>query len=973
MKENLKNKFAIVRDLLETEYKMDMNTVEKITSVFFSDGYLPGWYLNCRSPKEISRHLFILTQLLNANIEHLTEVSDDGKEITYFVNVGRDFPGKLKAILEENYGIDFLSYDSIKLQSGIRIVSIVKRNYDLRSGDSQDIARRQELIDSIRNRGEVLKYKKYDSFIRTLSDEYLDEELSSVTDNPRVFRHMAVYEQLSRETPFFFSEDISQTKGWANHEGIREVRYTLGCLNCDGEFPKSVLDILKKHGLNLSRSYFDILRSPDLEEQVGIMSVYFVEGTEAGDFREDLKKLIVQPSPIKIESGKLQHKLEEIVRTISRKDLSDDEMTAVFGDLKDLIHQNKDINNPDEAGNYLLNSLSDFFDALACMGLENNYKVLKYLIGYDAFDEFWVETKHNGIVRNTEGFRTKHNSARGTNKGGIRNDMIVEFSEVAALAFMMTWKCARSKILFGGGKGGLKINPKDFGDDKIDFFDTLSNFGRALFLVTGPTKDVPAGDVGCGAKEIGHMFEGFKSALHDIAMIANGVKKTSAFLGNRVVSLEQARHILKDHFDIDYQDDLLLRELTANEEYLELVTAPQITGKPRMGIQARTGATGRGLCYSILTAVSNEFISGNWISSEKLDENEVGILKQFTEITEAFILEKEGKDIISDPMWDQLTRQIFKKLLRKKRVLVQGSGKVGSSVIEELSHYDVAIGGVADRDGAILGDHLDVKELIHEAMVHGTVMGCRNGVTDRIEGPSGGKNILEMECDILVLAALENTITVHNAARIKASVIACGSNGPNTSKAETILNERPVTVIYDFLANGAGVTASYFEWLRNLTERYRYEAEVIKRSVFNIDIMDSYIMPEYKDRIKGILMQKESEKTTREWNMILRDIMVSALNEDYKTSKRNQSSMKTAGFINAQLRVLAAIVLKLPAKERMELWETLPDKTKEALAPFIDHPEAKLHNKDVLNIREELYCSSEFSRESLCVNESMSL
>ena len=956
MKGNLFAKLSRVRDILETEYKMELNTVEKITTSFFTQGYLPAWYLNCRTSEEISRHLFIMTQMLNANSEHLAEVSDDGKEITYFVNVGRDFPGKLNRILEENQDIGFVSYDSIKLQSGIRIVSIVKRDKIFRNKDGETLKEQEELLESVRNRASILEYRNTESFISCLRDDYLEEELSSRSSSPRILRHLAIYEQLREDGPFCFNEDISHTQNMLNQEGTKEIRFTMGVRDCDSRFPMVILQRLKKMGLNLSRSYFDLLKPDDLNEQVGILSIYFREATDVAAFREFLSDFEYHPEVTREESGALQAQLEKILRTISRTDLNEDELVQVFEELRELTVRNKDTAKQDEAGNFLLNSLSDFFEALEHLGLDKNYKVLKYLIGYDAFDEFWVETKHNGTVRNTEGFRTKHNSVRGMNKGGIRNDMIVEFSEVAALSFMMTWKCARSKVLFGGGKGGLKINPRDFADNKLDFFDTLSNFGRSLFLVTGPAKDVPAGDVGCGAAEIGHMFEGFKSALHDIALIANGMKKSSAFMGNKVVSLEAARNILKEQFNINYQDGVLLRELADNEEYLELVAAPQITGKPRMGIQARTGATGRGLCYSILAAVANEYCSGRWPATEPLNQDEIELIGVFTEITETRILEQDGQDIIPDAQWEQLEKTVFVKLLKNKRVLVQGSGKVGSSVMTELSRFGVSLCGVADREGVIYGERLDLEELLEQAMKKGTVMGCKKGVTHREEGTARGVEILEKECDILVLAALENTLTVRNAGKVKASIIACGSNGPNTSKAEKILSSRPVTVIYDFLANGAGVTASYFEWLRNLTERYRYEAETIKKKDFDIDIMDRYIMPEYRTRIKGILRNPESVETTRQWNLILRDIMISALNEDFKEAGKNGFSMKTAGFINTQLRVLTATLLKLPREQRDELWESLSTDTRDKLIPFMRHPEARLHNPDALEIQEDL-CS----------------
>lgn len=959
MKHELQKKIDQVRVLLETGYHLDMNTVEKIASDIFTLDTLPVWYLHCKTPEEIARHLFIMTQLMNADDEHLTEVSDNGKEITYFVNVGRDFPGKLKAILEENRDIDFISFDSIKLSSGIRIVSLIKRYFDTPGGIEIDAPSKAALLQSVREHAQAAGYSHTEEFLSCLNDSYYDEELNSVSNHPRMIRHLDIYEQLLNGKDFLYTQDTCiqavTRKGPAEGE---EIRITLAGKSSGQQFPITVLELLKQLGLNLSRSYFDLLDSREAPYPVEILSLYFAPGTDTEELMSSLRSFSPDITAASVRAAGVHTRLEQAVRTISRKDLSAQELAEAVGTLKELTAWNKDVSDPHEPGIYLLNSFSDFFDALSYLGLDENPEVIRTLIGYDAFDEFWVETKHRGEIRNTEGFRTKHNSRRGMNKGGIRIDMIVEFSEVAALSFMMTWKCARSKILFGGGKGGLKIDPKSYGTDEIDFFDTLTNFGRALFMVTGPARDVPAGDVGCGGKEIGHMFEGFKSALRDIALIANGMKQTSAFMGNKVVSLRDARAILKNHFDVDHQDTQLLNEMIANEKYLELVAAPQITGKPRMGIQARTGATGRGLCYAILSTVSNEYLSGTWEAAQPLSAEEDRLLVYMQSVNEEMVLKKGGDAIFTEQQWTLLEQEIFPKLLKQKRVMVQGSGKVGSSVMQELDRFGISICGVADRDGAIYGDALDLEEMLREVKRTGTVFACTRGVQRKREGIAGGKELLCQPCDILILAALENTVTVSNVNDIRASVIACGSNGPNTSKAEVLLRDKQVAVVYDFLANGAGVTASYFEWLRNLSERFRYEAEHIKNEAFTLDCMDQYIMPEYRARIKDILSMHESEETTALWNTILRDIMISAVNDDYTAAKEMGVSMKTAGFVNSQLRVLAATLVQLPCEKRGQLWTTLSDKTQNLIRPFLEHPEIELYTCNKKSILKDLYPDS---------------
>ncbi|TFG62140.1 MAG: hypothetical protein E4H36_08700, partial [Spirochaetales bacterium] len=525
---------------------------------------------------------------------------------------------------------------------------------------------------------------------------------------------------------------------------------------------------------------------------------------------------------------------------------------------------------------------------------------------------------------------------------------------VSALAFMMTWKCARSKILFGGGKGGLKINPADYKGRSLDFFDTLANFGHYLFLVTGPLRDVPAGDVGCGPREIGHMFEGFKSTLHDLAKMVYGYKEKASFIGNKVISLEHARKILAENFHIDHMNKKAIRELVTNEKYLELVSAAQITGKPFMGIAARGAATGLGLCYSVLAAVTKLFLDGKWEPQSPLTAREKDLLQKTAEIKEPALLDKGGIDIISDGDWESL-KIIYGKLLKDKTVVVQGSGKVGGAAIDELKAFGINVTAIADREGAVMGDHLDIDELLEAAKKEDTVINVKKNVREVVHGAEEGTVILGLPCDILIPAALENTITVFNAGSIKAKLMVCGSNGPSTSKAETILFRKGITVVYDFLANGGGVTVSYFEWLRNLAERFKYEAEVIDKRGFDINIMDPYIMPEFKERIKNILSREESDEVTMEWNLLLRDIMFSAVHEDYDAAKLEGVSMKTVGFANTILRVLTAVFLAMPGNKRDEYWRSLPGKAKERFVPFFTHPEAELINRDVRSIARELF------------------
>jgi glutamate dehydrogenase (NAD(P)+) len=283
--------------------------------------------------------------------------------------------------------------------------------------------------------------------------------------------------------------------------------------------------------------------------------------------------------------------------------------------------------------------------------------------------------------------------------------------------------------------------------------------------------------------------------------------------------------------------------------------------------------------------------------------------------------------------------------------VVQGSGKVGGALISSLAPYGVRLIAVADAGGAVIGDALDPEEILSavensreypDKALRASVVHAKNNIRERIDGAGAGAHVLELECDIVAPAALENAITQENATRIHAKIEVCGANGPNSSRAERILADRGITVLYDFLANGAGVTASYFEWLRNLADRFRYEAEKIQGVPYDPACMDSYVMPEFRERLKIILAEREGEATTRAWNLLLRDIMFAAVNEDWHFAKERQVSMRSAGFINSQFRVLAAYLSRMDAGKRAELEATLPEKTKQMLKPFLAHPEAAL-------------------------------
>lgn len=195
-----------------------------------------------------------------------------------------------------------------------------------------------------------------------------------------------------------------------------------------------------------------------------------------------------------------------------------------------------------------------------------------------------------------------------------------------------------------------------------------------------------------------------------------------------------------------------------------------ITGKPlsQGGIAGRASATGRGVFFSIREAL-------NGAENAKLFGMTPG--------------------------------------LSDKRVIVQGLGNVGYWSAKFLQEGGATIVGISEMEGGIYDKNgLDVDEVFNHRKETGSILNFKNA-----KNVKRGNDVMTMECDILVPAALENQLTATNAPNIKAKMIAEGANGPTTADAETILLKRGVHIIPDAYCNAGGVTVSYFEWLKNLS------------------------------------------------------------------------------------------------------------------------------------------------------------
>jgi glutamate dehydrogenase (NAD(P)+) len=162
------------------------------------------------------------------------------------------------------------------------------------------------------------------------------------------------------------------------------------------------------------------------------------------------------------------------------------------------------------------------------------------------------------------------------------------------------------------------------------------------------------------------------------------------------------------------------------------------------------------------------------------------------------------------------------------RVVIQGCGNVGGTAAQFFDRAGAKIIGISDYEGGIYNPKgLNVPD----------ALSCRNQYSCFIthRGPGWeeitNRELLELDCDILIPAAIENQLTGANASKIRAKMIVEGANGPTTPEADEIFNDRGIFIAPDILANAGGVTVSYFEWVQNLQELIWNEEEISDRLI----------------------------------------------------------------------------------------------------------------------------------------------
>jgi len=316
-------------------------------------------------------------------------------------------------------------------------------------------------------------------------------------------------------------------------------------------------------------------------------------------------------------------------------------------------------------------------------------------------------------------WRIVHSNALGPGKGGIRYHENVSLDEVKSLSFWMSLKNSLAGLPYGGGKGGIRFNPKEYSEEELEKISR--EYIRKFHNYIGQDIDIPAPDVYTNSQIMGWMLDEFEK--------------------------------IKGHHE-----------------------PGMITGKPIElgGIKIRGDATSKG-----------------------------GLI-----VLKKFLLQKN----------------IDEKTIR---VAIQGFGNAGNNIAKMLCDDGVKVIAVSDSKGGIIEpnglDIIKIKKLKDEG----------KSVQDYNAKKITNEELLELDVDVLVLAALENQITSENCEKIKCKYILELANGPVSADADSILSRRGIIVIPDILANAGGVVVSYFEWCQNKVGNL-FEEEFLLRKLEEI-------------------------------------------------------------------------------------------------------------------------------------------
>ncbi len=280
-----------------------------------------------------------------------------------------------------------------------------------------------------------------------------------------------------------------------------------------------------------------------------------------------------------------------------------------------------------------------------------------------------------------------------------------------------------------------------------------------------------------------------------------------------------------------------------------------VTGKPvsQGGIRGRTEATGRGVFFGIREAVN---------------------------------------------IAEDMKKLKLNTGLNGKKIVIQGFGNVGYWSARFLQEAGAEIIAIAEYEGAIYDPKgLDVDEVFRHRKETGSILNFK-----KAKNIKKTNDALEIECDVLIPAALENQLHSGNAARIKTKIVAEAANGPTTPQAEKILAEKGTVILPDLFLNAGGVTVSYFEWLKNLSHvRFgrlgKRHGELINRTL--VESIEKAIGKNLDAKAKTIIMHGADEEDLV--NSGLEETMIQAYHQIRETNNKNRKipDLRTAAFVNA--------------------------------------------------------------------------
>jgi glutamate dehydrogenase (NAD(P)+) len=378
----------------------------------------------------------------------------------------------------------------------------------------------------------------------------------------------------------------------------------------------------------------------------------------------------------------------------------------------------------------------------------------------------------------------------------------VNQDEVMALASLMTYKCAIVNVPFGGGKGGIKINPRKYSVYELEKITRryTSELVKKNFI--GPGIDVPAPDYGTGEREMAWIVDTYQS--------------------------------LKPG---------------------EIDAAGCVTGKPitQGGVRGRKEATGLGVFFGI-------------------------------------------REVCNMP--DVMAKLGMTTGVEGKKIIVQGLGNVGYHSAKFFREHGAVVVAIAEYEGAVYkADGINEEELFQHRKATGSILNFPGAAN-----LAKSADALELECDILIPAALENVINGENAPRVKAKMIGEAANGPLTPEADEVFAAKGVLVVPDMYLNAGGVTVSYFEWLKNLSH-VRY-GRMEKRFTEN---MNTHILTQIEelsgkkvgDTARNLIMHGADEVDLVHSG--LEETMISATREimDIWHANPEIPDMRTAAYVSA--------------------------------------------------------------------------